>query len=340
MLGCIFQDSKKHQALRQRNQINKILKMKKYFRFFIRFFLVLVISVCLFVLYKWIPFYIWKKELISNLPGPSSLLQTEKGQIEYQIEGNSKDYILVFHGTPSSYQTEDYGDFVEQGFSIIRVSRPGYYRTQLSMGKTTCEQADMFAQLLDSLGIDSVYVSALSGGGPYALQFAIRHQERCRALVLKATITKREFVKSTPAMTLKQKFYWNTNFGNWINLNKYFKSIENKYYVEQYWKFLESGRFPLSASRSGMQNDEIQISNLPDLQLDKIKIPTLIVHGNRDINACFSHAEHANKKILNSNLMVLENDDHFFFFREYNDTINRRIIDFLNENRHKYGKLQ
>ena len=313
--------------------------MRKSFRFLIRFLLVLALILCLFILYKWIPFYIWKKELISNLPGPSNLIQTVKGQIEYQVEGNSNDYILVFHGSPSSYQTEDYSDFVEQGFSIIRVSRPGYYRTPLSMGKTTCEQADMFAQLLDTLGIDSVYVSAISGGGPYALQFSIRHQERCRALVLKATITKRESIISAPAETLKEKF-WDTDFGNWLHLNKYFKSIDDKYYVEQYWKFLETGRFPLSASWSGMENDEIQISNLPDLRLDKIKIPTLIVHGNRDINVYFSHAEYADKKIPNSKLIVLENDDHFFFFREYNDTINRRIIDFLNENRQKYGTRQ
>jgi pimeloyl-ACP methyl ester carboxylesterase len=290
----------------------------------------------LFIFYKWIPFYIWKKELTSKLPGPSSLIQTEKGQIEYQVEGDSKDYILVFHGTPSSYQTEDYSDFIDQGFSIIRVSRPGYYRTSLSMGKTTFEQADMFAQLLDTLDIDSVFVSALSGGGPYALQFVIRHQEKCRALVLKATITKKEeSIISTPPKTLKQRFYRTTDFGNWLINKKYFKTFDDEYYIEQYQKFLENGRYPLSQTWSGMKNDEIQISNLPDLHLDKIIIPTLIIHGNRDNNAHFSHAEYANKKIPKSKLMVLENEDHFFIFREYNDTINSRIIDFLNENRRK-----
>jgi pimeloyl-ACP methyl ester carboxylesterase len=308
--------------------------MKKYFRIATRILLALIALIVLFILYKWIPFYIWKREIISNLPGPSNLIKTENGQIEYQVEGDSKDYILVFHGTPSSYQTEDYSKFIEQGFSIIRVSRPGYYRTPISMGETTLEQADMFAQLLDTLGIDSVYVSALSGGGPYALQFVIRNQEKCRALVLKSTITKQDkSVLSAQPKTLKERFYWTTDFGNWLNVKRQLEKVDNKYYVDQLWKFLETGRFPLSESRIGMKNDELQISKLPELQIDKIEIPTLIVHGDRDMNVHFSHAEYANKKIPNSQMMVLENEDHFFLFREYNDTINRRIIEFLNEHR-------
>lgn len=310
--------------------------MQGYFRLLARILTILIILLSLFTLYKWIPFYIWKKEVKSNLPGPSKLIQTDKGQIEYQVEGDSKDYILVFHGTPSSYRTEDYSAFIEQGFSIIRVSRPGYYRTSISVGKTILEQADMFAQLLDTLRIDSVFVSAISGGGPYALQFVIDHQKRCRALVLKATVTRQEkSVKTTQPKTLKQQFYWTTDFGNWLNVKRQLKTVDNKYYLEQLWKFLETGRFPLNQSRIGQKNDELQISEFPDLQLDIITIPTLIIHGDNDKNVPFSHAVYANKRIKNSQLMVLKNDDHYFFFREYNDTINRRIIDFLNESRTK-----
>jgi pimeloyl-ACP methyl ester carboxylesterase len=45
-------------------------------------------------------------------------------------------------------------------------------------------QADAYAQLLDRLGIDKVVVVGISAGAWSSMQFAIRHPERCRALVL------------------------------------------------------------------------------------------------------------------------------------------------------------
>jgi pimeloyl-ACP methyl ester carboxylesterase len=43
-------------------------------------------------------------------------------------------------------------------------------------------QADAVAALLDVLGIRTAAVMAVSGGGPCALQFALRHPQRCCAL--------------------------------------------------------------------------------------------------------------------------------------------------------------
>jgi pimeloyl-ACP methyl ester carboxylesterase len=45
-------------------------------------------------------------------------------------------------------------------------------------------QADAFVQLLDHLGIDKVVVVGISAGAWSSLQFAVRHPDRCRALVL------------------------------------------------------------------------------------------------------------------------------------------------------------
>ena len=51
-------------------------------------------------------------------------------------------------------------------------------------------QADLYAALLDLLKIDSVVVIGLSGGGASALQFALRHPERCRGLILISAISR------------------------------------------------------------------------------------------------------------------------------------------------------
>ena len=45
-------------------------------------------------------------------------------------------------------------------------------------------QADAYAELLDHIGVQQVFVVGVSAGAWSSLQFAIRHPRRCRALVL------------------------------------------------------------------------------------------------------------------------------------------------------------
>ena len=63
----------------------------------------------------------------------------------------------------------------------VAVSRAGYLGTALTAGRNPEEQADLCADLLDALGIDRTAVLAVSGGGPCALQFALRHRDRVGA---------------------------------------------------------------------------------------------------------------------------------------------------------------
>ena len=72
---------------------------------------------------------------------------------------------------------------------VIGMARPGYPGTALSLGETPEAQADLYAALLDALGIDHVLVAAVSAGGPSALQFALRHPGRCRGLILVSAAT-------------------------------------------------------------------------------------------------------------------------------------------------------
>jgi pimeloyl-ACP methyl ester carboxylesterase len=48
----------------------------------------------------------------------------------------------------------------------------------------TAMQADAYAELLDRLGVSRAFVIAISAGAWSAMQFAIRHPQRCRALAL------------------------------------------------------------------------------------------------------------------------------------------------------------
>ena len=70
------------------------------------------------------------------------------------------------------------------------MSRPGFARTPLTSGNANAtDQADLCAALMSELGIEQYSVQGGSGGGPVALQMAIRHPNNVKVLLLNCAIT-------------------------------------------------------------------------------------------------------------------------------------------------------
>jgi pimeloyl-ACP methyl ester carboxylesterase len=94
--------------------------------------------------------------------------------------------ILVVHGAEGGFDQgiDMTGAMAASGYQLIAPSRFGYLRSTMPANPTTAMQAAAYVQLLDRLGIDKVVVVGISAGAWSSMQFAIRHPERCRALVL------------------------------------------------------------------------------------------------------------------------------------------------------------
>ncbi len=126
-----------------------------------------------------------KREALRRFRAVGKVLQTPYGPAEYATFGEGKP-VLVLHGT---------GGGCEQGllvgrlldpakFKIIAVTRAGYRRTPLTTGPTFEQQADAALAVLDEFQIERAAVIGFSGGGPGAIQFGLRHADRCLGLVL------------------------------------------------------------------------------------------------------------------------------------------------------------
>lgn len=84
--------------------------------------------------------------------------------LEYSVTGKGTP-ILVMHGGHSNcYEEFGYTALIEQGYSIITPSRPGYRRTSKEIGKSLANACRFYVKLLDHLQIDSVHVIAISAG--------------------------------------------------------------------------------------------------------------------------------------------------------------------------------
>jgi pimeloyl-ACP methyl ester carboxylesterase len=115
----------------------------------------------------------------------SSVANTPHGPVEYALAGEGPP-ILTVHGAGGGYDQglDVGGPLIKKGFRLIAVSRFGYLRTPLPEDASAEAQADAHASLLDTLRISRAAVLGVSAGAPSALQFALRHPDRCAALVL------------------------------------------------------------------------------------------------------------------------------------------------------------
>lgn len=119
----------------------------------------------------------------------STVLHSAIGSIEYALQGEGVP-ILVAHGAAGGF---DQGLLVAsplaaQGYQLVAPSRDGYLRSPIGRTSSPQSQADKYALLLDHLGIDRCVILGVSVGGPSAIEFALRHSPRCRALVLISSI--------------------------------------------------------------------------------------------------------------------------------------------------------
>jgi pimeloyl-ACP methyl ester carboxylesterase len=114
----------------------------------------------------------------------STMFQSRFGAMEYAVAGEGPPTVAV-HGTGGGF---DQGlaigrRLVDAGRQVIAFSRFGYLRSALPPDPSPENQADAIVDLLDELEIERASAIGVSAGALSALQFAIRHPQRCNALV-------------------------------------------------------------------------------------------------------------------------------------------------------------
>ena len=93
--------------------------------------------------------------------------------------------ILSVHGLYGGYdQALDNVGSLSAHCRIIAPSRFGYPGSAVRGEASPANQAAVFAELLDHLGIEQVFVLGASAGGTPAIRFALDHPERVKGLIL------------------------------------------------------------------------------------------------------------------------------------------------------------
>jgi pimeloyl-ACP methyl ester carboxylesterase len=259
----------------------------------------------------------WKRSELARMKKQSQIVTTSVGPIEYTVEGQGPA-MLIIHGSPGGYdQGISFSRWLNiPNFTYIAPSRPGYLNTPLHSGVSPEAQADLYAALLDTLQIEQAVVLGLSGGGPSALQFALRHPERCRGLVLFCALVQRyvesEIYRELPlsqrlSKPLKDKLFLFDPF------LYFFQSISGL----QTNRLTETGildSFSLGYLRKeGYHNDMSQFGAITPYPLEKITAPTFVAQGTADTELPFANAQLLAREIPQAVFVPVEGADHFFF---------------------------
>ena len=306
---------------------------------------VLVVIILLFYFFPYrfleaiglVPYIIYKQIYISRLLRKSRFFVTSKGNIEFIFKGNNGPVLLYIHGSPGGC---DQNIDPTQKYRVLTPSRPGYRRTDISVGKTPEQQADSFKALLDTLEIDKVFIMGVSGGGPSSMYFAAKYPEKTLGLILfEAVSFSQDFIKKDEALINSWDFklfiqlLFISSFGKdrlakmmLPNEKNRIRLLEDKKNIDLLKRIIWS-IWPMSIRRLGIKNDYKQFTNL-NIPYDKISSPVLILHGDEDINVDIEHAKHANKAINNSSLYILREADHMMH-ATHSEEIEKQIESFI-----------
>lgn len=257
------------------------------------------------------------KETIQLLQMRSEVFETARGPVEASISGSGPP-VLVVHGAAGGF---DQGEVKSEEFSgvlYISVSRPGYLRTPLDTGKTPAEQADALAALLDTLDIPQAGFIGTSTGGLVGLHFALRHPDRCSALVLASGVN----APLPGHLSSYGRFssVLETDFLPWAlfhpELFVLAKPTLRKQVTPNPDKMgiideLIKTAYPTSLRISGMLNDAYQIDHQGYLPLEEITTPTLVIHGTADDVVPFEQGVNSAARIPGARFLPIYEGTHY-----------------------------
>ena len=286
--------------------------------------------------------------------GKSTVIFSPFGDVEYSVGGNVSGFpVLVIHGGGGGYdQGELIADVVlDEKFYWIAPSRFGYLGSSLPLNATWNDQADVYAYLLDHLGIDETAVVAMSQGGPSALLFAVNHPDRVSSLtciscgvvasdsesqadanrkgaILK-TIFRYDFLYRTVSKLFKKQLLGVIGANDSVIAGLTPSQREKVNWLIEYMN-------PAAPRSAGVVFDNE--ATLPGDRIATIKAPTLIIHAKDDLLQLYHNAEFASSTITGSDLMSYETGGHILLIVEQ-AAVSKAVSDHIDGNSNNINTL-
>jgi pimeloyl-ACP methyl ester carboxylesterase len=261
------------------------------------------------------------------------VVATPGGPVEVAATG-AGPAVLALHGAMGGW---DQGLILARsvgaaGFRWVAPSRPGFLGTPRSAGRTPEAQADRCAEVLDALGAGPAAVVAVSGGGPCALQLALRHPARCWAVVVISACTTGNIdvrlplawhvlrlAAGVPALEALARGRAERDPDGAAR-----RSIPDRALRARTLGDPEAGGLLRDLQRSTLERMAARLPGTEDdiatsrrdlgFPLERISAPLLAVHGTADPGAPFAQAQALVSRVPGAELLAIEGGGHAALF--------------------------
>ena len=249
------------------------------------------------------------------------------GDMSYVDKGNG-EVILSVHGIFGGYdQAFDTCKDFASGYRILAPSRFGYLGSDMLGSGTPAEQAIAYAELLDRLGIDKVYLLATSAGGSIAIRFALDYPERTKGLILYCSAMPPAVKPAKYAEYAGPPAFLCNDYAMFL-MNPLFEPVMGMDASTIY------SMLPVGERKAGVILDA-SITN-PDMArnydsyiIEDLQVPTLILHAKDDKLASYADVEKAWDRFPNSTLVSFETGGHLMVGHE--EEVKDAVMAFVKE---------
>jgi len=269
--------------------------------------------------------------MVASFSGSAQLQQgyipVNDGRLYYQKHGNGP-FLIFLHGICLDQRMwEKQVSYFSAKFTCISVDLRGFGKSSLPTTTPYSFHEDINV-ILDSLHIDEpVVLVALSMGGKAAVNFALAYPQKTKALILADVAIDGyrfkdfklepifEAGKQKGVDTANKLFLDNPIFSSARNDSAVFNDLRNMVLSYSGWQWTHKN--PIL----GLTPPAIQ-------QLDQIKVPVLIITGEKDIQDFQQIADILHKEIKQSQRKQIKGAGHMCNM-EKPDAFNKAISDFL-----------
>ena len=283
------------------------------------------------------------------------VLDLPSGPVETWRSGKGPTVLVASGcGYGGSYRTNTWLAEELPNHQVVSVCRPGYGETPLSTAMTFHDQAAMYIDVLDAIGVADCVVIGMSASGPIALLAARDHAPRIRGLVLWCAVA-----RGLPAHRIdEEESNLDTDFLDKEQIAEramYVRMLADEHFAREALPGLlqpaEMHRYasdPLVRANirsyledhlvappalTAVQNDMLQLRALLLEGVDsRVAVPTLIMHGDRDDIVPVAHARYHAQVNPSAELEVIEGAGHGFMLT-FRPEVRIRLHAFLDRNR-------
>ncbi len=268
-----------------------------------------------------------------------------KGLRTHVLTAGAGAPLVLLHGSALDSARLTYGGSVaalSAHYRVIAPDWPGYGRSEGPKGAATTNfYIDFLEGLADALELDTFYLVGFSMGGGVALGYALKHPKRVRKLVLIDAygLGGEVHVPFLPYLALRTP---RLSTLTWAALRRSPRTLrlllrlfvfrQGKAVTEEVLaEVAEQLRVPdIERAFMGWLREELHLTALTTNylgRLGRLSVPTLLIHGDRDLVVPVSRAKRAAKRIPDATLKILPSGH--WTPREAKEAFTEAVLEFL-----------